>query len=114
MSDRNNGPAMTFPPIKKSAALGLAIQNARLSRRMTQDDLCRAIGVSQSQLSNWEAGGGMRPASYYKVLDFFGAVVGDPLAAAVAIGDVPLETLLHEIRRRLPDATVTIVVGPAP
>lgn len=54
------------------------LRGQRAKRRMTQQEVADAIGVSQGTVNNWEAGkGGMSFENAWKLADLFGCGIGE-------------------------------------
>ena len=65
----------------KKEQIGIRIRTMRKSRRMTQEDLARAIGQSASSITMYETG---RRAPDYETLEALADVFNVPLASLVA------------------------------
>jgi transcriptional regulator with XRE-family HTH domain len=85
--------AVGFTFMKITVANGPAIRRARELAGMSQRDLARAVGVTESAMSQVEAGGGMRPRN---------------LKLAAEVIQVPVAMLTHEVNR---PADVCAVLG---
>jgi transcriptional regulator with XRE-family HTH domain len=79
--------------MKITVANGPAIRRARELAGMSQRDLARAVGITESAMSQVEAGGGMRPRN---------------LKLAAEVIQVPVSMLTHEVHR---PADVCAVLG---
>lgn len=54
------------------------LRGQRAKRRMTQQEVADAIGVSPGTVNNWEAGkGGMSFENAWKLADLFGCGIGE-------------------------------------
>lgn len=65
----------------KKEEIGIRIRTMRKSRRMTQEDLARAIGQSASSITMYETG---RRSPDYEILEALADVFNVPIASIVA------------------------------
>ena len=69
--------------------IGQRIKTMRLSRRMTQEDLARAIDQSQSSITMYETG---RREPDFETLEALADVFNVPIASFIDGGSIPPET----------------------
>lgn len=74
--------------MSKKNMIGLQIKTMRMSRRMTQADLAKAINQSQSSITMYETG---RREPDFETLEALADVFNVPLTSLVSVVDKPLE-----------------------
>lgn len=72
----------------KKEEIGLRIRTMRKSRRMTQEDLARAIGQSASSITMYETG---RRSPDYETLEALADVFNVPLTSIIG-DDIPVQS----------------------
>lgn len=81
----------------KKEMIGIRIRTMRKSRRMTQEDLAKAINQSPSSITMYETG---RRAPDYETLEALADIFNVPLSALVA-DDKPIEEHTRSITSRI-------------
>lgn len=79
--------ALIHSPLGAPVDVGTVVRAMRARRGMTQADLARRVGMTQSAVAHWEAGDAVPPAATLHAVGFaLGATVEETLALASAQG----------------------------